>query len=316
MNQKNKFTCKICGNNKDNNYFKIKEMHIGTFDSFEYFECSNCNCIQNVEIPENLEKYYPSSYYSFEERSVKKKKISLLINSIKNKIVGFYIGEKNIIGRVFAVFISNPFPWLNNIPVNFSSRILDVGCGTGRLLLSMQRAGFENLIGIDPYIQSDINYGNSLNIYKRNIFQTDGEFDLIMLHHSFEHMEQPKNVLKKLKSLLAKKGIILIRIPVTGGFAWRKYREHWVQLDAPRHFFLYSTESMQLLCDSADLKIRNVVYDSTIFQFTGSERYLRGITLSSNIFPFSKEEIRKFTRETARLNKLEDGDAACFYINH
>jgi len=316
MNQKKQFTCRICGNTKDNNYLKIKEMHIGTFDSFEYFECSNCKCIQIVEIPDNLEKYYPSSYYSFQERSVKKSFFSPLINSIKKKIVGFYNGKENIIGRVLAVFISNPFSWLNNVKVNFSSRILDVGCGTGRLLLSMQRAGFEKLIGIDPFIQSDINYCNSLNIYKKNIFQIDGEFDLIMLHHSFEHMEQPLHVLKKLKSILAKNGVILIRIPVAGGFAWRKYREHWVQLDAPRHFFLQSSTSMQLLCDSAYLKITNVIYDSSIFQFTGSERYLRGITLNSGIFPFSKTEIRKFTDETIRLKKLGDGDAACFYIKH
>jgi len=34
-------------------------------------------------------------------------------------------------------------------------------------------------------------------------------------------------------------GWCVIRIPTVSSFAWEHYREQWVQLDAPRHFFLH-----------------------------------------------------------------------------
>ncbi len=57
--------CRICENEKGNRLFKFKEMHIGLREEFTYFQCVNCRCIQIEEIPENMSKYYPSDYYSF-----------------------------------------------------------------------------------------------------------------------------------------------------------------------------------------------------------------------------------------------------------
>lgn len=313
-NLKRKY-CGVCGNSENNSGFRVKEMHIGTYETFDYFECSICKCIQIGEIPANIEKYYPSEYYSFSE--LKQPSIGIggfFIKQFKKNLVKHYTGSFNLIGLLSSLFYSNPFPWLKKEIIDFNAKILDIGCGSGRLLLSMQRAGFNNLVGIDPFIKDDIYYSNGVNIYKKDIFQTDGFYDFIMLHHSFEHMENPLKVIEKLKMLIKENGTILIRIPVTGGYAWRKYREFWAQLDAPRHFFIHSVQSIQYLCIATDLKIDEIVYDSTVFQFTGSERYQRGISLSSKISMFTKKEIKLFQKETDRLNKISDGDMACFYL--
>jgi SAM-dependent methyltransferase len=153
-----------------------------------------------------------------------------------------------------------------------------------------------------------------VNIYKKDVFQVQGKFDIIMLHHSFEHMDDPIQIIKKLKTLLSEIGIIIIRIPTTGGYAWRKYRESWVQLDAPRHFYIHSIKSMQILAKNAELEIDQILFDSSILQFIGSEKYLLGIPLMSNKLEFSKKQIKQFKKEAQRLNKLNDGDAACFYL--
>ena len=62
----NLYRCTICGNKKDNNHFKLKEMMFGLLDEFDYLQCNKCECLQITEIPKNLADYYPKNYYSFE----------------------------------------------------------------------------------------------------------------------------------------------------------------------------------------------------------------------------------------------------------
>ena len=79
------------------------------------------------------------------------------------------------------------------------------------------------------------------------IFDIAGQFELIMFHHCFEHMEQPFGILEKVYSILRdKNSYCMIRIPISTCYAFERYNENWVQLDAPRHFFLHSPNSMEI----------------------------------------------------------------------
>ena len=304
--------CKICHNRSHNQLFTAKELMLGLKDEFEYFECSNCSCLQIVEIPKNMDRYYPANYYSYQQPDFTTRFASVR-NFIKKSLVLFYSGRFNPIGAVLSLFYKNPFPWLPPGLANFKSKILDVGCGAGRLLLSMQRSGYQNLTGVDPYNKDDIFYPGGVSIYKKNVFEITGKYDLIMLHHSFEHMEDPKNILTRLHQLLNPQGSIIIRIPVANCYAWRKYRTNWVQLDAPRHFFLHTIRSINVLCNECSLKLNEVKYISEEAQFTGSEKYLKGIAYTQKDVS-TKKQLKIWKREAKRLNEINDGDTACFYL--
>jgi hypothetical protein len=127
-------------------------------------------------------------------------------------------------------------------------------------------------------------------------------------------MADPKEVVNHISRLLSPEGCALIRIPVSDSNAWHKYRECWVGLDAPRHFFLHNHKSMGILLENTDLKIDEIVYDSTEFQFTGSEKYLRDLPFNTPDTIFSKDELRKFKKEAKLLNNNNQGDTACFYL--
>ena len=72
-----------------------------------------------------------------------------------------------------------------------------------------------------------------------------------MFHRAIEYMAQPAETQVKTAALSKKKGYCLLRMPIVSAFAWEYYGVHWVQLDAPRHFYLHSHKSIQMLTESA-----------------------------------------------------------------
>ena len=143
----------------------------------------------------------------------------------------------------------------------------------------------------------------------------DGEWDIVLFHHSFEHMEEPFKVIEKAASLLKKGGVCVLFIPICDSYAYRHYRENWVGLDAPRHIYLYSVKSCRLLAERPGLHLEHYLHCSTSFQFTGSELYKKNLTLceSDNGY-FSKKELKRFEKEARELNRKGEGDQVAFYF--
>jgi SAM-dependent methyltransferase len=295
-------------------------MMFGTRDEFEYVECASCGCLQIIEIPSDLLRYYPDNFYALQiKKNPKKHPIRTLIRRQRAK---YCLYGKN---KLWPLRLKKygSFNWFKKSKINFDSDVLDVGCGAGKLLLRMQRNGFINLTGIDPYIKDDISYRNGVKIFKKHIFELNGQYDLVMSHHSFEHMPQPLDVLNKFYELLRPNRYALIRMPMASSFAWRHYGANWVGLDAPRHLFLHTLKSMQLLSKKAGFKVVDIEFDSTGRQFFASELFVRNIPLkdSSNYLNnaqralFSHEQMEAFEAKAIELNAKGDGDQACFYLH-
>jgi SAM-dependent methyltransferase len=312
----------VCANTSDNALHAAREMMFGLEDTFEYIECRSCGCLQIAVIPENLSRFYPDRYYGSEP--IQDMAIAWHKRLAHRQLTGYWLAGSNPVGRLLSRRYSPPVfvEWARRGGVCLDSAILDVGCGTGSLLLSLAQHGFSTLLGADPFIKHEIRYSSGVRVLRKHVAELDGAFDFIMLHHSFEHMPDPLPTLQKLYSLLNPDRYVLIRTPVAASFAWREYGVDWVQLDAPRHLFVHSLRSMQLLADGTGFEVLDVVFDSTEFQFWGSEQYRCGIPLeddrSFSANPersiFSPDDMRQFRARAAELNALRDGDQACFYL--
>ena len=314
--------CRVCANSHGNKAYQFREMMFGFRDNFIYFECFKCGCLQIKDFPKDMLKYYPSNYYSFTllPPEVFNNPVKNVMKRVRDLAI---IHNKGIINKFLLRKFSDPqIRSLSVLNITRNSRILDVGCGSGGLLYRLKNANFQNLLGIDPYIKSDIKYPIGLTILKKSIHELSGEWDLIMLHHSFEHAPDPLETLKSCTKLLANEGTIMIRIPTVSSFAWRYYKNNWVQLDAPRHLFLHSVDSIKILSSRAKLKLVDLIYDSTEFQFWGSEQYAKDIPLeseksyskNSSKSIFSKERIDMFKQLAEFLNFQSQGDQASVYF--
>jgi len=316
------YTCRICSNSMNNEPFTAKEMMFGLRTGFLYFQCSKCKCLQIDKVPEDISRYYSAgNYYSFKNKALRR--YSGFSGFIRAKAVRrAVLGDTWVVKTAGSLIPLKTMSILKGIVNNCEARILDVGCGTGwNFLYPLYKAGFRNSAGCDPYIEKDISYSEGLTICKKELSEMEGEWDIITFHHSFEHIDNPHETIKKAYELLAPGGYCIIRIPTVSSYAWQHYGVNWFQLDAPRHIFLHSVESMNLLASEAGFKLTRITSDSTHHQFTISERYKSGRAFTErgyrNIFDRISSLVQKMrnSRRAADLNRKGQGDQAAFFLH-
>jgi SAM-dependent methyltransferase len=318
--------CRICGNQVDNQMHRAREMMFGTRDEFDYLECGSCGTLQIVDVPD-LAKYYPDDYFSFRRSGSVD-----LARTLPRRIAARFAGKYLLTGRGYiGRLIVTKKPWVEYffppsladplLEIGRGSRILDVGCGDGGLLQALHYYGFTDLEGCDPFIERDVTHATGVRIFKLELSELEPFYDLVMLHHSFEHLHDPRGSLREIHRLLPPGKFALIRMPVVN-IAWQEYGVDWVQLDPPRHLFLYTERAFRDLAGELGFSVEKVVYDSTAFQFWGSEQYRRNIPLNyprSHNDPtvgtlFSPVEMVAWIARSEFLNEQGKGDQACFYL--
>lgn len=263
-----------------------------------------------LDQPVSSAEQYPPEYYAFTPQP-RATGLRRVVRRWRNRGV-FRGGPFRWLAHAKPYPVAGAERWFVAMRVTRESRILDVGCGSGELVRDLIEAGFTNVVGIDPYAATVADAG--ARIRRAWLHEMTGEFDVIMLHHVLEHMPDQEESLRHIGRLLAPGGACLIRVPVLPNEAWTRYREHWVQLDAPRHLFIHTAASLASLAERVGLTIDRVEHDSTEFQFTGSELYSRDVPLSSLPGAYSSAELRRFRSEAARLNAQGRGDQASFYL--
>jgi ubiquinone/menaquinone biosynthesis C-methylase UbiE len=282
-------------------------------ETFDYLLCNKCGTLQLVSDIECIDQYY-NNYPVFR----------------KNADITTYNRLYLVLAKIMISRFVYPFRSIFNddilwggIPncligtgVARNNKILDVGCGTGEWLQNLKKIGFTNLYAVDKFVPEKL-VKNGIEFCKGEIFDIEwNNFDVITLHHSFEHMEHPKETLTKIYSILNENGFCIIRIPVMGGVAWKIYNIDWFQIDAPRHLYLYTEKSMKYMCQQIGFEIYDVRYDSTCSQFCISEYYKKTKKSFEQICRQSVDAdvIKKYKKQARLANKRHQGDQAIFYL--
>ena len=299
--------CKACLSDGEHRRHVFTEMMFGTREQFDYQECIDCGTIQRLSDVGDEGRFYPDGYYSFA-----KPQRNSRVTAIRD---AHALGAKSILGAVASFVRYDPIVGvIGDFGIDPSTRVLDVGCGAGKLLHRMSAAGFQHLTGVDPFVTKPTS--GPVTIHKSDLQSMSGEFDFIMFHHSLEHVPNPDQSLENARKLLAPGGRILVRIPTSSSHAWMEYGPNWVQLDAPRHIVIPSRKGMSALAARCGLAVRQSIDDFTAFQFWGSEMYRKSkpLTSSEPHDVFSRNELRGFAKRAAKLNAEYQGDQVAFLL--
>ena len=102
-------------------------------------------------------------------------------------------------------------------------KVLDIGASTGIMLDIFKSEGWKTG-GVEPSKSASAVKDKGHKLIK-DIFERaklpKNYFDVIVLNHTLEHMDDPLFVLKKVYSLLKKEGIVFIDVPNFGSLASR-----------------------------------------------------------------------------------------------
>ena len=284
------------------------ERRYRTGNPFTYSECGTCGALELLEPPEDLSEYYPADYPSFGAPS---ERLRNPIRRLRNQLL---LGRSGPVAQLVARARPHPAArWLSRTGTTRDSRILDVGSGSGTLLTDLGRVGFRHLTGVDRFIPADID-GPGFRVIKGTIADVDGQFELVMFHHSLEHIVEQRPTVNEVARLLAPRGWCLVRLPIVPSDAWSSYGVDWVQLDAPRHVVIHSIDSLTRLFGEVGLTLEATDYDSTGMQFAGSEAYRRGHKLEDVESVFTDAELRAFEDRARALNAEGRGDQVALYF--
>lgn len=133
-------------------------------------------------------------------------------------------------------------------------RALDVGCGNGAHLLLLRRLGWE-VAGFDlaDHTVAEVRAAG-IRVHTGSLDElaaSEGGFDVISMWHVLEHLEHPRQTLRKLRRLLAPEGVLMIEVPCCESPAAKCFGRHWIGYDLPRHLSHFTVTTARRLLEEA-----------------------------------------------------------------
>lgn len=177
---------------------------------------------------------------------------------------------KNIFKKRFNIICCH-FERSRKIPF----RVLDIGTSTGTMLDIFKEKGWETW-GIEPSQSAKVaaKKGHKIiNDYFENLRDGKQEqlpnnyFDLSLMNHTLEHLDDPVLILKKIHKILKKDGLILIDVPNAGGLGSRILKDKWPYRLPEEHKHQFTKQSLSKIFEIAGFQVIHFESRSGIFEF-------------------------------------------------
>jgi SAM-dependent methyltransferase len=202
MAKHTKRECPICGSRSKKLLFQQRFDTILLVEGYSVVVCARCGFGFADEIPEqqDFDDYYRDlSKFEHEHRDGKESQ------SDEARLLA--------VADLLARFIPDS-----------NSRVLDIGCSTGRLLAALKEKGFFKVCGLDPSpgcaVAAKKLYGIPVHTGTfSSLSQLNGTFDFVVMIGVLEHIRDLKGVLATFETILTPKARVYIDVPDATQFA-------------------------------------------------------------------------------------------------
>ena len=232
--------CPVCGSENIQFCLSAKD-HTDSKKNFPVWHCNTCTArfTQDVPAENEIGVYYASEDY-----------------------VSHSDTKKGLVNKLYHVVRERTLRSKRKLVISETGKakgsILDIGCGTGAFLHTMQEAGWD-ITGVEP---DEVARKKAKELYvidpldPSKLFQLQAQtFNAVTMWHVLEHVHNLHDYLHQISSLLAPGGKLFIAVPNYTSYDANKYEEHWAAWDVPRHLYHFSPASMEQLLEKHDLKL-------------------------------------------------------------
>lgn len=237
--------CPICTRRNAEHFTTAHDIeYFTTPEPFSFYRCAECDVLFiHPMLSDQLGKIYPSNYYSFKASNK---------DSLALKVKRFLDGRtfRSLTGQIRGDALA----------------ALDVGGGSGWLLDGLKaaepRVTYTAVVDIDPGAEAPARAnGHEYHLTTIEGLETDRKFDLILMLNLIEHVPDPTAVLEKARTLLKPGGLIWIKTPNFDALDAKLFKNRsWGGFHTPRHFVLFTKESLVRRCEAAGFKVQDCRY--------------------------------------------------------
>jgi SAM-dependent methyltransferase len=151
-------------------------------------------------------------------------------------------------------------------PISDRFHYLDIGCGTGGMVIALAKIGCRHVTGIDivsRYIvaatrqarQLQVDYCVEFVCEDVHRWAAPHQYDVILSHEALEHIERPKALLQRMASLATPNGVALVGFGPLFYSPVGDHMEHFFRIPMPWRGVLFS--------EKAILRLRRECYRPT-----------------------------------------------------
>lgn len=257
------FSCRACGSTAKVRDWPQRDRRYGLPGDFYYGECAACGSLGIAAVPPDLARHYPADYHD-QDQSVG----TGWAGQTEWLFSGGDPASDKLVRRMFPLR---------------EARVLDVGCGTGRLLHRLHSRGYRRLRGIDPLLPAAAQRTEPFPLSKGTLADCGRGWDLIMYHHVLEHVADPRAELADAAARLHPEGRVLVRVPLADCRLRAQHGVDWAQWDAPRHLWLPTRRGLRVLAARAGLAVEREFDDANAFGPAGTRLFRHGRQLGEGL---------------------------------
>lgn len=261
--------CDVCGSNR----VKVALDNLKSYEykkhKFTLWRCLNCDVgfLEPKLLFEEVEdSCYADDYHAYHNVKPNDNIFQRLKNFIKHAALNYYLGygPKKFWQRIFY----SPFLRMSFYPEFVKGgKVLDIGCGIGKYLHYLEDLGWD-VYGVDISSRAVEGARKSglENVFQGELQEVRFEssfFDVVDLHHVFEHIPNPNETLKEINRILKPGGEVVITLPNFSSLAAKIFGKHWGGIDLPIHLFYFNRRSLDYVLKKNGFEIKKVYYSDT-----------------------------------------------------
>lgn len=213
--------CNLCKSSDSSPFLKS-----GTH---ELVKCSGCGLVRTETFRQGETSYNGDQYFTLKNQYVRQwDDFVAMFRSLTAKIAGY-----------------KPPP----------ARLLDVGTGIGALLAAAREAGYEvHGVEISPWAAAFAREEKQLDVIAGTVAGAclkSGEYDVIVINHVLEHVENPRELLAEVRRLLADEGLLVVGVPNVSSLMCALKKNRWASLRPEEHIWHFDPATLRRLLHEA-----------------------------------------------------------------